>query len=137
MKKKASYGWKSILHGRDLITKGLRYIIGDGSLVNMWEDPWIPDHPPRAPRPRRDITAGIKVNQFFDRDRKQWDIQKLRDEVVEEDIEKILEIRISPTAQQDLLGWHYIGIYSGKLGYWLGTHLPKMIISYLLWECRA
>ncbi|KAF2583086.1 hypothetical protein F2Q68_00006867 [Brassica cretica] len=47
-----------------------RYIIGDGSLVNMWEDPWIPNHPPRAPRPRRDITAGIKVNQFFDRDRK-------------------------------------------------------------------
>lgn len=77
LKKKASYGWKSILHGRDLITKGLRYIIGDGSQVYMLEDPWIPDHPPRAPRPRHHMTQGTKVSQFLHRDRKQWDIEIL------------------------------------------------------------
>ena len=126
LKKKASYRWKSILHGRDLITKGLRYIIGDGSHVNMWKDPWIPDHPPRAPRPRQQITQDTKVSQFFLRDRNQWDIEKLRQEVIEEDVDKILALKISPTAKQDLLGWHYNdnGIYSVKSGYWLGSHLP-------------
>ena len=52
LKKKASYAWKSILHGHDLINKCMGYIIGDGTLINMWTDPWIPDHPPRPPRAR-------------------------------------------------------------------------------------
>lgn len=29
LKKKASYAWKSILHGRDLITRGMRFIVGN------------------------------------------------------------------------------------------------------------
>lgn len=38
------------MHGRDLIKRGMRFVIGDGNLVNMWLDPWIIDHPPRPPR---------------------------------------------------------------------------------------
>lgn len=43
---------KSILHGRNLIVKGMRFIVGDGSLIDMWSDPWLPlpTHPPRPPR---------------------------------------------------------------------------------------
>lgn len=52
LKKKASYAWRSILHGRDLITKGLKFIVGGGTTANMWTDRWIPDHPPRPPRPQ-------------------------------------------------------------------------------------
>lgn len=38
LRKKASYAWKSILHGCGLLTKGMRYIVGDGSLVNIYVD---------------------------------------------------------------------------------------------------
>ena len=37
--RKASFIWKSILHGRDLVKKGLRFCIRDGSLVDAWVDP--------------------------------------------------------------------------------------------------
>ena len=126
LKKKASYAWKSILHGRDLITKGMRYIIGDGELINMWTDPWIPDHPPRPPHARGDFTEGEKVKEYFDANRLQWNEGKLREVVIDEDVERILALRISPTAKQDLMGWHYNedGLYTVKSGYWLGTHLP-------------
>ena len=50
LKKKASYAWKSILFGRDLVRQGLRYIVGDDSLINMWSNPWLPVHPPRPPQ---------------------------------------------------------------------------------------
>lgn len=126
LKKKSSYAWKSILYGKELITKGMRYIVGDGSLINMWSDPWIPDHPPRSPIPRAGTVTEMKVNQFFDTNGTGWDIQKLRDAVIEDDIDRILKIKISRMAIQDLVGWHYNddGLYTVKSGYWLGTHLP-------------
>ncbi|CAA7049278.1 unnamed protein product [Microthlaspi erraticum] len=37
---------------RDLLRKGLRFVIGDGKAISAWEDPWLPTHPPRAPKPK-------------------------------------------------------------------------------------
>ncbi|WZZ00424.1 hypothetical protein YC2023_072752 [Brassica napus] len=85
----------------------MRYIIGDGELINMWTDPWIPDHPPRPPHARGDFTEGEKVKEYFDANRLQWNEGKLREVVIDEDVERILALRISPTAKQDLMGWHY------------------------------
>lgn len=49
-KQKDSYAWKSLLHGRDLLKRDMRFIIGNGATVSMWTDPWLPVHPPRPPR---------------------------------------------------------------------------------------
>lgn len=129
LRKKASYAWKSILYGRDLLTKGMKYIIGDGTLVNMWTDPWIPDHPPRPPRPQGEVPVGEKVKEYFATNRSQWNEEKLRGVIIHEDVERIFALKISSTAHQDLMGWHYNedGIYTVKSGYWLGTHLPTNI----------
>jgi hypothetical protein len=40
--KRASYTWKSILHGRELLKEGPVWRIGDGEQVNVWTDKWIP-----------------------------------------------------------------------------------------------
>lgn len=127
LRKKASYAWKSILHGRELLSKGMRFIVGDGYLVNMWTDAWIPDHPPRPPRARGVVEVGKKVKDYFSLVGQQWDEQKLRADVIDEDVDRILAIKISPMAKQDLMGWHYNedGLYTVKSGYWLGTHLPS------------
>ncbi|XP_020866161.1 uncharacterized protein LOC110224440 [Arabidopsis lyrata subsp. lyrata] len=34
---RASFGWQSILHGRNLLRTGLRYIVGDGSMIQTWK----------------------------------------------------------------------------------------------------
>ncbi|XP_056863930.1 uncharacterized protein LOC130511109 [Raphanus sativus] len=126
LKTKSSYAWKSILHGRELLVKGMRYIIGDGMTTNMWTDSWLNLHPPRPPRPQREVNPHSKVSDYFNASRTGWNIDKLREDVVHEDIEKILALKISDKAKQDLLGWHYNdnGLYSVKSGYWLATHLP-------------
>ena len=98
LKKKASYAWKSILYGRDLIKQGMRYIIGDGSLINTRTDPWIPDHTPRAPRPRVPGSRIGKVNQLFSQYGNGWDEQKVREVIVDEDISKVLALKLSTTA---------------------------------------
>ena len=36
-----SYAWKSLLKGREVLKKGLRWHIGTGDLDNLWSDPWL------------------------------------------------------------------------------------------------
>jgi hypothetical protein len=33
-----SYGWRSLLAGRDVLKKGLRWQSGDGNNVDVWAD---------------------------------------------------------------------------------------------------
>jgi hypothetical protein len=41
-KRGISYTWRSILKGVQLLKEGIIWRIGDGALVNIWNDPWIP-----------------------------------------------------------------------------------------------
>lgn len=36
-----SYVWRSLLWGRDLLAKGIRWRIGKGTKVNVFKDPWL------------------------------------------------------------------------------------------------
>ncbi|XP_065619131.1 uncharacterized protein LOC136063137 [Quercus suber] len=40
----ASYSWKSILKGRDVIQKEATWRVGDGKMINIWGDNWLPSH---------------------------------------------------------------------------------------------
>lgn len=53
----------------------------------------------------------------------------MRECFVDEDVERILQVKISRTAKIDLMGWRYNenGVYSVKSGYWLSTHIPGNI----------
>ncbi|KAK9929717.1 hypothetical protein M0R45_026804 [Rubus argutus] len=37
-----SYAWRSILAGRQILSKGIRFQIGNGKNVSLWNDPWLP-----------------------------------------------------------------------------------------------
>lgn len=40
--RRASFTWRGIVHGRELLEKGLLWRIGDGSKVSIWSNNWIP-----------------------------------------------------------------------------------------------
>lgn len=40
---RASWGWSSILVGRDLLAKKLMWRVGDGRSISIWDDKWNPD----------------------------------------------------------------------------------------------
>ena len=50
--KRASSVWKAIEGAKKLIVKGPCYLIGDGTSVNAWIDPWIPWVQGFKPKPK-------------------------------------------------------------------------------------
>lgn len=40
-----SFTWRSILSVKNLVSKGLCRIVGDGKNTNIWYDPWVPGLP--------------------------------------------------------------------------------------------
>lgn len=42
---RASWGWNSILKGRDCLMRDLCWQIGSGHSISVWNDPWIPSNP--------------------------------------------------------------------------------------------
>lgn len=42
-----SWGWRSLMEGRNLLEKGLRRKIGNGFQTHIWNDPWILSSFPR------------------------------------------------------------------------------------------
>lgn len=44
-----SFAWRSILFGRELLTHGLKKVIGSGADTYVWRDKWIDTENPRSP----------------------------------------------------------------------------------------
>lgn len=105
--RRGSYVWESLLQGRDLLKKGMRFVIGDGSMVNVWSDPWLPLNPPRPPRAKEINCEDYKVKDWILDSGQGYDETKIRNLVDEADVNTILSIKLCPHATKDLLGWHY------------------------------
>ncbi|XP_010424774.1 PREDICTED: uncharacterized protein LOC104709936 [Camelina sativa] len=69
----ASHGWRRILVGRDLLTKGLGWAVGDGATINVWNDPWLSLSQPKRPfGPPTEATAELKFPQQPTTDSFNW-----------------------------------------------------------------
>lgn len=88
-KSKSSHGWKSFIYAKELIKTGMRYVIGDGTIINIWTDHWIPDHPPRPARALNNFYSTSRISELLLPDKRDWDEAKLRELIVAENVERI------------------------------------------------
>lgn len=132
---KPSFAWNSLLHGRDLMKKGLRLLIGNGKAVHLWKDNWLPMEHPRPPcYLHGDPPTDGTVNDLMVYGRNVWNEVKIREVIDPADVEIILNIKLNSEDGRDLLGWHYndSGLYTVKSGYWLATHHQDLVEPVLL-----
>ncbi|KAK4255495.1 hypothetical protein QN277_008493 [Acacia crassicarpa] len=116
---KASWCWTSILHGRDVLRKDLRWDLGNGSAIRIWGDPWVPgDIFPKRPSSSDIpiIAEGRVCDLIVDG---QWNLSPISPYVSTEVKEAIYKIPIPSNGLEDKLVWTSArdGVYSIKLGY--------------------
>ena len=103
--KNASPLWKPIEKLR--AKKGACYIVGDGTFIDMWKDPWVlwlegftltPLHPNLIGTP-------MLVSNLFNPVRRFWKIDVLKNLVDPTSLVAILKIMVPAGAQQDGIIW--------------------------------
>nr|GEX39915.1 cysteine-rich RLK (receptor-like protein kinase) 8 [Tanacetum cinerariifolium] len=113
-----SWLWNSLLHGRGLLLRGLRWKIGNGRNISFWTHKWVPFannfyiRSPFGPFHNRNTVAGFIVDG-------EWNVSLLREHTSASEAEMVLQIPISRTGSTDKLVWHFDpkGQYTVNSGY--------------------
>lgn len=94
-------------HGtKEIVARGSKWSIGNGEQVCTWADHWLPTPgsfkvvSPRPPHANSELVAS-----HIDRDRRWWDVTKVRNTFFPQEAQVILGISISPRLPQDSLIW--------------------------------
>ncbi|CAL9248911.1 unnamed protein product [Arabidopsis halleri] len=118
-----SFTWRSIIHGRELLLKGLRQGIGDGASVNVWTTRWIQDDILRPPFMKNIlVNLDLKLKDLIDPITNRWDDDCLQEHFFPRDQSIIRRIKPA-TSTQDFMVWIHnrSGLYSVHSGYWLAS----------------
>lgn len=120
--------WKGIVHGLELLKKGIIWRVGDGTLIKTWRDAWIPrGHNFRPVTPKRNCQFNWVAD--FLNEHGAWNVQRLREHFWELDVREILKIRTSPRNGPDFLAWfpERSGQFSVRSAYHLATEVQYAV----------
>ncbi|KAL0011307.1 hypothetical protein SO802_006415 [Lithocarpus litseifolius] len=105
--KRASPVWKAIEGAKKLIAKGACYLIGDGTSMDAWIDPWIPWVQGFKPKPKDEsiIQNPLMVSQLIDASCRSWKINLLQELFDPTLVQAIIQIQIPLSPRPDKLIW--------------------------------
>ncbi|KAG2310775.1 hypothetical protein Bca52824_022332 [Brassica carinata] len=114
-----SHGWRGILAGREILRKGLGWVVGSGEKIRVWSDPWLSCSSPLTPIGPTD--SALLVSDLLCPISNSWDKEKIQKYLPQYE-ECILSIITSSAPSQDGLAWllDKYGVYTTKTGYGAG-----------------
>lgn len=113
-----SHGWRSILHGRDLLKENLGKAIGNGQSTRLWKDSWITlDSHTKPMGPVHEAALDLRVSDLLTDDL-QWNKKRI-EEFLPDFSAQIQCLKPSTKGAEDIFVWHPLqsGVYSAKSGY--------------------
>lgn len=117
-----SHGWRSILAGREILKKGLGWIVGSGDKIRVWQDPWLSCEKPVIPvGPANQRDTELRVSDLLCPISNEWDRDKIRQYLPQYE-DSIRSLVTSSAPSIDNLAWlpDKSGIYTSKTGYGIG-----------------
>ncbi|KAF3512583.1 hypothetical protein F2Q69_00003389 [Brassica cretica] len=98
----------SILQARSLLQEGIKWIVGDGSKIRVWEDNWIHTQPAKAASgPGKEAFPYLKARDLMIEGTKSWNEHLINSAISPEDAQYILNIRLSSAMNQDTPIWNF------------------------------
>ncbi|GER38816.1 RNA-directed DNA polymerase (reversetranscriptase)-related family protein [Striga asiatica] len=130
-KKSSDYWmWKGWLDARKSLELGMRFQVGSGKAINLWDSPWIPNSTKFKPvcQFADDKLHLKKVSDIMLECGKKWDYELIMQTFSPLDAANILKIHVSQTGSTDKLVWHSDkkGMFSVKEAYKTIQHNHKM-----------
>ena len=100
-----SYGWRSIISARSLVSKGLIKMVGSGSSIYVWTDQWLPTTRPRPTiKNQHNYYPDLTVDSLIDSTSRTLNSQALRALVDLHHVKIIESISLSRTQMVDREG---------------------------------
>lgn len=115
-RRRDSWAWAGLIHGIDTLKKAGRWVVGDGTSINIEKDNWLVTGGKAG---LRDGTGVVMVKDLIDQDRRAWDVEKVRRLFNNSSILQVLQTPIWWTEGKDKFIWPHSksGIFSVKSGY--------------------
>ena len=108
-----------------LIKRGLRWQVGDGRSIRIWQDQWLNTRSTyKVITPERPGNQIKIVRDLLREDGLEWDIGLVRDLFLPQDAEAILNIPISESFTKDRMVWaeEKKGHFLVRSAYWLARN---------------
>lgn len=106
LKKGASFTWQTVMAGVRTLKLGAIWRIGDGSRVDIWNDPWVPGCVSRKVLTPRGQNILTKVSNLIDPVTGNWDEQLIDQTFWQVDKQRILCIPLSENVEEDFVAWN-------------------------------
>lgn len=101
-----SYAWRSLCNSRHLLAVGLRWRVGNGHSIKIWEDRWIPCPTSfKIQSPVSILPHNAKVSELIDASTRWWNIPLIQSIFTEEEVECICGLPFSLGGYLDKLIW--------------------------------
>lgn len=118
---RASWGWNSILSGRDIIIEKALWQVNNGKSIDVWRDAWLPGIPGGkiTPITTNNRFTPLAVNKIIDEDSANWRIKHIVPFLHEKEAKIIRAIPLCNLHENDRLIWPLDkhGCYTVKSGY--------------------
>ncbi|CAN1818577.1 Transposon TX1 uncharacterized 149 kDa protein [Linum perenne] len=121
-----SYVWRSIRAAQDIVRGGFRWMVEDGSKLNIWSEPWLRDehNPYLETLPSLQLNA-LTVNDLILPGLRVWNDELLSRVFCDRDIQVIKSMKPPDGDGENIRVWRFEkhGRYSVRSGYRLATEL--------------
>ncbi|KAL6125577.1 hypothetical protein ACLB2K_073633 [Fragaria x ananassa] len=124
---KTSFIWRSLVWGKELLCAGIRWRVGNGTAIRIWEDKWLPSPWSFRVVTPRFMDSNTRVSTLMTSP-SMWDVIFIQNHFLPVDADKILSIPVCEKSGSDVAIWHYTndGYYTVKSGYWLAMELKQV-----------
>ncbi|BFG16218.1 hypothetical protein CerSpe_024920 [Prunus speciosa] len=132
-----SFTWKSILWGRELFSRSLQWRIGDGRLVKIYIDQWVPHHLTFNVQSSPCLLVDSRASALITASG-HWNVFEIYSLFTFLEAELILSIPLSCDTG-DCRIWHFTrnSRYTVKSGYWYALEFQAQMASLSVSESSS
>ncbi|KAK6139898.1 hypothetical protein DH2020_026343 [Rehmannia glutinosa] len=103
-----SWLWRNWMKAIKIMRLGVRFAVGTGETIRIWDNPWLPKYPTFLPdKKENDNIPVVWVSELMIDEGRQWNKELIQSIFSPEDSALILQLPVNKEAGRDKVWWHH------------------------------